>query len=131
MNRDAYLRFHENFCNASRALSAQKNNDYAGKDGEEPFANFTRVEALGICSTEQGFLVRLTDKLSRLSTLAAGGKLQVSDETAEDTLKDVVNYAILLAAYMADTANTKLPPKAPNVEWVTASGSLNTPDQSW
>jgi hypothetical protein len=46
MNRDAYLHFHENFCNASRALSAQKNNDYAGRDGDEPFANFTRADAM-------------------------------------------------------------------------------------
>ena len=103
MNRDDYLEFHKKMCDEARVLSAQKNNDYAGKDGEEPFANFTRVEAMGICSTEQGFMVRLTDKLSRLATLAAGGKLQVTNETAQDTLKDVVNYAILLAAYMADT----------------------------
>ena len=103
MNRDDYLAFHEWFCNSARELSARKNNDYAGNGGEEPFANFTRVEAMGICSTEQGFMVRLTDKLSRLATLAAGGKLQVTNETAQDTLKDVVNYAILLAAFMADT----------------------------
>ena len=114
MNRDAYLQFHEEFCNAARELSARKNNDYAGRGGEEPFANFTRVEAMGICSTEQGFMVRLTDKLSRLATLAAGGKLQVTDETAHDTLKDVVNYAILLAAYMVDT---QPPSKPPGAEW--------------
>jgi hypothetical protein len=45
-----------------------KNRDYAGKEGTEPFANFTRVEAMGICTTEQGFMCRLTDKMSRLSS---------------------------------------------------------------
>lgn len=101
MNRDDYLRFHKDFCDKARDLSARKNNDYAGEGGEKPFANFERVAAMGICSTEQGFLVRMTDKLSRLATFAAGGKLQVADESALDTLLDVVNYGVLLAAFIS------------------------------
>ena len=81
------------------SITRKKNNDYAGP-GTDPFANFTRVEALGICSTEQGFLTRMTDKLSRLSSFVQGGKLLVEDESTEDTLLDLANYCILMAGYL-------------------------------
>lgn len=102
MNREDYLKFHQDFTAKALALSKNKNADYAGADGSRPFANFERAEAMGICSTEQGFLVRMTDKLSRLATFSNTGKLQVTNESAEDTLLDVVNYAVLLAAYLKD-----------------------------
>ena len=79
-----------------------KNRDYAGKDGIEPFANFTRVEAMGVCTTEQGFLCRLTDKMSRLSSFVHSGKMNVADESFNDTCVDVINYMVLLAAYIKD-----------------------------
>ena len=79
-----------------------KNRDYAGSDGNEPFANFTRVESMGICDTEQGFLVRVTDKLSRLSSFVHAGKMHVEDESFYDTIVDVINYMVLLSAYVSD-----------------------------
>lgn len=42
----------------------------------------------------------MTDKLSRLSTFTESGNLQVKDESVMDTLLDVVNYAVLLAAFL-------------------------------
>ena len=79
-----------------------KNRDYAGNGGQEPFANFTRCEAMGICSTEQGFLVRLTDKMSRLSSFVESGKLHVSDESFEDTCVDIINYMVLFHSYVSE-----------------------------
>jgi len=76
-----------------------KNRDYAGNHGSEPFANFTRCEAMGICDTEQGFMVRITDKMSRLSSFLDSGKMHVQDESFKDTVIDVINYMVLLAAY--------------------------------
>lgn len=102
MTRADYLKFHEDFCAKARELSARKNSDYAGSGGESPFANFTRVEALGIASTEQGFLTRMMDKFCRLATFCKDGKLSVQDESAMDTLLDLVNYSCLLAAYLKD-----------------------------
>lgn len=102
MNQADYFAFHEKFCADALALSKKKNNDYAGSGGTQPFANFERVEALGICATEVGFLTRLTDKLCRINTFVQDGVLQVSDESVRDTLIDVVNYAVLLAAYIED-----------------------------
>ena len=99
MTRDELLRFHEQLCKEGRDLMNLKNRDYAGKHGTEPFANFTRCEAMGICDTEQGFMVRITDKMSRLSSFLDSGKMHVEDESFKDTVVDVINYMVLLAAY--------------------------------
>ena len=99
MTREELLKHHEVLCKQARELMDKKNRDYAGNDGKEPFANFTRVEAMGICSTEQGFMVRLTDKMSRLSSILESGNNHVKDESFEDTMVDVINYIVLLSAY--------------------------------
>jgi len=100
MTRDELLKIHEELTTKARNLMKKKNADYAGNDGLEPFANFTRVEAMGICTTEQGFLVRMTDKMSRLSSFVESGKLAVENESFEDTLVDIVNYSVLMYAYI-------------------------------
>lgn len=102
MTRDELLQFHQEMTKSARDLMSLKNRDYAGKDGIEPFANFTRVEAMGICKTEAGFMVRLTDKMSRLSSFLQSGKMNVQDESFADTCVDVINYMVLLAAYIKD-----------------------------
>ena len=102
MTRDELLGFHSDLCKEARDLMSLKNRDYAGNEGLEPFANFTRVEAMGICKTEQGFMVRLTDKMSRLSSFIRSGKMHIKDESFRDTCVDVINYMVLLAAYLKD-----------------------------
>ncbi len=102
MNRDELLKYHVDICQSARDLMNLKNRDYAGKDGKEPFANFTRVEAMGICTTEQGFMTRITDKMSRLSSFIDSGKMHVEDESFSDTIVDVINYMVLLSAYIHD-----------------------------
>jgi hypothetical protein len=52
---------------------------------------------MGLCSTEIGLLVRVTDKVSRLSTFANCGKLKVQNESYEDAILDIINYCILLS----------------------------------
>ena len=104
MNAAQLLKFHESFCKEAYTLCAAKNHDYAGAQGAKPFRNFESCEALGITKTEAGILVRMTDKLNRLVTYVNDGKLQVNNEGAKDTLVDMVNYSILLAAFMHKTA---------------------------
>lgn len=99
MNRDGLLLHHEQICKAALELMKKKNHDYAGNSGETPFANFERCEAMGICTTEAGFLVRLTDKLSRLSTFTSAGKLTVDNESYDDAIVDIINYCVLFSAY--------------------------------
>jgi hypothetical protein len=99
MNKLEYLQYHAASCNKMHAITKAKNADYTG-NSESPFENFTRVEALGITDTTRGFLVRMSDKLSRLSSFAQRGTFSVPDESFEDTCLDLANYAILLSAYV-------------------------------
>jgi hypothetical protein len=105
MTKQELLENHKKLCEIARTLMEKKNADYAGRSGTEPFANFTRVEAMGICSTERGMLVRITDKMSRLSSFLESGKLEVANESFEDTIVDVINYMILLHSYLKDKNN--------------------------
>ena len=99
MNKTQYVQFHKDCCDKMGKITAAKNADYTGV-GDDPFANFTRVAALGITDTTRGFLVRMTDKLSRITSFAQKGILEVKDESVEDTLLDLANYCILLAGYI-------------------------------
>ena len=105
MTKQELLENHKKLCEIARSLMEKKNADYAGRSGTEPFANFTRVEAMGICSTERGMLVRITDKMSRLSSFLESGNLEVANESFEDTIVDVINYMILLHSYLKDKQN--------------------------
>ena len=98
MNQKQYLKFHHAMCQEAKELSYKKNCDYAGKQAEDPFANFRRCEKLNVCSMEQGFLVRLTDKFSRLCNFVNSGTLEVKDESVRDTCLDIINYIILFYA---------------------------------
>jgi len=99
MNVDGLLKHHKALTTAALATMAHKNHDYAGGKGESPFKNFTMASTLGLCSVEQGILVRMTDKLSRLVTYSEGEEAQVSDESFDDTVVDLINYTIILSAY--------------------------------
>lgn len=92
------LKFFDQSSVKMRKILEAKNADYTGNN--DAFANFTRVEAMGIATTEVGFLTRMTDKLCRVTTFAKIGVLKVSDESVTDTLLDLANYAILMAAYI-------------------------------
>lgn len=99
MNKFEFFKLHHRCTQKMLEISRKKNNDYTGND-VSPFANFNRVELLGICNTEQGFLTRMTDKLSRLISFSQKGVFEVEDEKVEDTLLDLANYCILLYGYI-------------------------------
>jgi len=84
----------------ARNIMRVKNRDYAGATGETPFANFQLNELAKISTTEKGILTRMLDKIMRLSTYANSGKLLVKNEGTEDACLDIINYAVLLSAYI-------------------------------
>lgn len=100
MTSEELFEMHKNLCQAALDLMQKKNHDYAGNKGTEPFANFTRAEALGITTTEKAMLVRMLDKMSRLASFMEAGKFKVEDEKLKDTILDMINYSILLYAYI-------------------------------
>lgn len=99
MNRAELTEYFKEKTGLMVSIMEKKNADYAG-DGEDAFANFSRVAALGIASTEVGFLTRMIDKFCRIASFVKKGSLAVKEETVEDTLIDLANYALLMAAYI-------------------------------
>lgn len=107
MTTKELLEYHKKCCDKLTKIMESKNHDYAGFDGEDPFANFKLVEKIGIASTEQGFLTRMSDKLSRINSFVKQGVLNVKDEKIEDTLLDLANYSILMAGYIKSKKDKK------------------------
>lgn len=78
------LEIHSMLCHHVHDTYVKKNADYGDSFSQlrQRYPNF-------VC-------MRLFDKLNRLDTiLKPGHELQVSDETIEDTLLDIANYAIM------------------------------------
>jgi hypothetical protein len=98
MTKTEYIEWFDVVVSRMRAITKAKNADYTGA-GDDPFANFTAVESLGI-KTSEGFLTRMMDKIMRIASYAKKGELQVKDESVEDTLLDLANYCILFSAYL-------------------------------
>ena len=98
MNQALLLDYHNELCTKALDLMEKKNNDYGGND--TPFRNFEVAPQLGIASVPQGMLIRMADKLSRLTNFTVNSKdIKVTDESFEDTILDLINYAVLLAAW--------------------------------
>lgn len=99
MKKQEYFEWIERRNKQLLEITKAKNADYTG-ESDDPFANFTAVEKLGICTAETGFLVRILDKIMRINSFVQKGVLEVKDEKIDDTLGDLRNYADLLAAYI-------------------------------
>ena len=99
------MRYNSLIVNLDRTFSncletaKRKNNDYGG-DNSNPYANFSNSTIVGV-PTEKGILVRMMDKVSRISTLLEK-ESQVKDEAIEDTLDDLINYTAILKSYLTD-----------------------------
>jgi len=105
LNRIQLMRFHRLFCDNGHRLMGRKNADYAtgGDVREDAFKNFRKSEEVTSIPVEVGILIRLSDKIARLGRLLQEGyKPQVDDEKVEDTLLDIVNYAVLIAAFLSE-----------------------------
>lgn len=105
MTKPEYIQFHEEFCRRMIDVTKKKNADYSGA-GDDPFNNFRHignfVKGRGLDIVAVGFLTRLTDKFARIGSFIDNGELQVKDESVEDTLLDIANYAALFAGYLKE-----------------------------
>lgn len=78
------IKIHEQLCKEMHELYERKNADYG-----DSFAQLRKRYPNFVC-------MRLFDKLNRLDTVIQPEyALKVSDETVEDTLMDIANYAIM------------------------------------
>lgn len=99
MDKQEFLDFIEAEAQSLFETIKKKNNDYSGKN---PFANFETIERLGIATTEQGFLTRMSDKFNRLVNVSKNGN-EVG-ESFEDTLTDLAGYSLIFKAYLVHKA---------------------------
>lgn len=76
----------------------EKNHDYS--KGKDALRNFKLVESFGLTDSQTGIMVRLTDKMARISNLL-NTEPKVS-EKVEDTIDDAINYLLLLKACRAE-----------------------------
>ena len=77
-----------------RDLHKRKNDGYAGKDNQDPWANFREAEKLGL-TPFQGCLVRLGDKYSRICNLSRNPNNEQVGESIRDTLLDNAIYSLI------------------------------------
>jgi anti-sigma28 factor (negative regulator of flagellin synthesis) len=88
-DRDKLFNAHKELTDKAIKTMKAKNHDYASD--ADPYRNFQTFGLLGI-------LVRLSDKLARLRSFTENGEVKVSDESVEDTIIDIINYAVLFEA---------------------------------
>jgi hypothetical protein len=84
-------------------LVISKTKDYATID--DPYRNFRLCESVGV-PLEKGILVRMCDKLSRIGNLVENNDPSVKNESIEDTLVDIMNYANIMLCYMQQKQNS-------------------------
>jgi len=106
MTKKDYLEFHREFCDKMINLTKIKNADYTG-DSDDPFCNFRLCESVGVSSVMQGFLTRMLDKIARVNSFAQKGYLSVKEESVQDALLDLANYAILMAGFIKSETEPK------------------------
>lgn len=78
------VELHSRICDELTALYERKNHDY----GDSFAKSFTEYGMAMPC-------IRLEDKLNRLKALTRSNEQKVSDESIDDTLMDLANYAIM------------------------------------
>ncbi len=92
MNSKTQAHVAEHFFLKCVELLKQKGHDYAPED--DVLRNFRKHGIFGIC-------VRLEDKINRLENLSKGDK-KAMNESLEDTLIDIANYACLAQCVLND-----------------------------
>ena len=96
MNKEEFKESFKSTLDNMYKIMERKNSDYAKISA---FWNFELVEKLWITSIEKWILVRMADKMSRISTLI-DQDAKVKDESIMDTLQDLANYSVILKIYL-------------------------------
>ena len=84
MNEQDRLHLHKQLCDQVADLYRRKNADYG-----DVFHQTFQEEGLAMVR------IRLGDKFSRFKNLSQSDSQQVQDESIEDTLFDLANYALM------------------------------------
>ena len=96
MNNADKVGIHKEICAELNRLYEKKNHDYG-----DSFGRMFHEEGLAMAR------IRLGDKLNRFKALSHGDKQLVTDESIEDTLLDLANYAIMTVMETRMAKNVK------------------------
>jgi hypothetical protein len=106
ISKEALLKMRHRLNAKADALLLAKGNDYNAQQQEagDTLFNLRICAILGIVpSPIDGILVRMSDKLARLVSLTRPGVIsKVKDESLEDTVVDLRNYADYLLAMIKE-----------------------------
>lgn len=100
MSKEELFKLHEKMCKDAREIMVVKNRDYAG-GSSDPFANFRGSLNYGV-EPEIGIAIRIGDKFKRVEAYIKNGALAVQDESVEDSLRDCINYLVLMAGMIKE-----------------------------
>ncbi len=106
MNNKEFLEFAEKEFSLLLETLRQKNSDYTA-DSPDAFANFKVTQALGLSSAETGILIRTVDKIQRVKSFLAKGSLEVPNESAQDAVRDIIGYSVILLGMLQERAGNK------------------------
>ena len=94
MKRELYLSCLGKIFGECLRLIATKSRGYATE--ENGFANFDNAANFAGSTAEVGLRLRIGDKISRLGNFFGGANMDVSNETVEDTITDLICYLAIL-----------------------------------
>lgn len=98
MTTDQIVETHRRLCDKARGIIEAKNHDYT-TGANDPFANFNAAKVVGI-EPGLGILLRMLDKIARCRTFVKSTALRVKNESFENAILDIINYAVLLYCMM-------------------------------
>lgn len=115
MQREKFLASHKAIRDKMGTTTEAKNADYSG-ESDDAFQNFKLVQALGIADVPTAIMVRMSDKMARISSYLQLGSLKVSDESVMDSCIDLANYAVILAIWFENQKNVGVPTQPSLIE---------------
>lgn len=84
----------------NRATELVRNKNIGYSDDTNAFSNLELCENAGVCSVERGIMVRMFDKMGRISNLLGEASSQLEiEESITDSLMDLIGYAAILIVY--------------------------------
>lgn len=95
MQLNTFLNHTDNLFKDCRDTLVSKNHDYSNTD--QVFSNFIERHQITGIETERLFLNDIALKISRIKNLI--GK-EAQHESMEDSVQDLINYAVLFSAYL-------------------------------
>ena len=103
MSHEQLIALHQQICDQAREIMVKKNQDYTAGSAD-CFANFRSAEYLEI-EPEVGILLRCMDKFKRILAFSKSGKLSVANESVSDSIRDVINYMVLVAGLIQERSS--------------------------